>query len=396
MLFQDSLGISFQEDRVSMVLLRSGFRKLRVAAQSVFALDPASPLSDRLAAVEGFLSDFQREHRLSSCDVFLSAPEEMVMTREVVYPASVRENLRATLRYEMEKHVPLAPKDILFDYQVLEEYRDKGQIRVLLVVAKRSLMDEFLRFGRRIGGGISGMETATTAAANGWAYRKRKGGRVSPAEAMQLAQNGPLETGAGEVGGAGIGSVEDAAALGLALRGLWEAPLEINLLPLEDRRRPSRVGVYAMAALVLLCLIAGAAWGGSLILRERMAARALESELSRLRAEVSGIQEVREEIAKTRARLDAFASLDRGYRPLVDVLRELTRLFPDTAWVSDFSYSDRGLQVRGYAASASELIGILEASPIFQNVVFLSAIVRDDDGMERFSIGMELEGGNAA
>jgi len=74
-----------------------------------------------------------------------------------------------------------------------------------------------------------------------------------------------------------------------------------------------------------------------------------------------------------------------------DMLRELTQILPETAWVQEFTFFKREIQLEGFADSASELIPLLEMSPLFKDAVFLSTITKDKDGKERFRIGLKME-----
>ena len=55
-----------------------------------------------------------------------------------------------------------------------------------------------------------------------------------------------------------------------------------------------------------------------------------------------------------------------------------------------FEFSDKGVQIEGDAESASELIPLLEISPLFKDVAFLSSITKSKDGKERFRIGLKI------
>ncbi len=392
MLLQDSLGLDIRHDRVLMVLLRGGFKGPSSSSHSFYGLDPELQDRERLATIGGFLEEFRKENRLgASHHLFIGIPEDVVMVRELSYPLSVRENLPATLRYEMEKHVPLSAEDVFFDCQVLAEDKARGRLNALLVVAKRDSLSPYLGFAVGLRGGASGMEGSVTALANARAFLENGRARVLPRDAADFMEASPADDEDALAAGVRLPGADYLPALGLALRGIRETPLSINLLPPESRRRPSRIGIYAMAALLALCILGGVAWSGTIFFRQRAAERAMDAELARIAGEVAGIRSMRERIDAARSRLEALRALDRGYVPLIELLRELTERMPDSAWVRDFSYSESGIQINGFAESASELIGILEASPFFKNVAFLSAIVRDSEERERFSIGMEIE-----
>jgi len=74
------------------------------------------------------------------------------------------------------------------------------------------------------------------------------------------------------------------------------------------------------------------------------------------------------------------------------VIKELSERIPKSAWLLRFAYSDKGskIEIEGWADSASELIPLLEDSPLLKEVGFLSSITRSPAGKERFRIGLKL------
>jgi Tfp pilus assembly protein PilN len=179
-------------------------------------------------------------------------------------------------------------------------------------------------------------------------------------------------------------------AMGLALEGVKKVPMQINLLPAILRKRPSRKVFYIMFALIGLFFISGLIWGGSKIMRQSIVLSQLNSETERLAAEIKNIDDIRDNIKNLETRIEYLDSLWRMRVPLVEVLKEVTERIPETAWLQDLNYDEKGVQIYGYADSASELISLLEASPLFSDVVFLATITRGQDGKERFRIGFKI------
>jgi Tfp pilus assembly protein PilN len=179
-------------------------------------------------------------------------------------------------------------------------------------------------------------------------------------------------------------------AMGLALEGVKKVPMQINLLPAPLRKRPSRKVYYIMFALIALFFISGLAWGGSKIMRQSLILSHLNSETERLAAEIKNIDEIRNNIKDLETRIEYLDKLSRGRVPLVEVLKEITERIPATAWLQDLNYDENGVQIYGFANSASELISLLEASPLFSDVIFLATITRGQDGKERFRIGFKI------
>jgi len=74
-----------------------------------------------------------------------------------------------------------------------------------------------------------------------------------------------------------------------------------------------------------------------------------------------------------------------GIRPLL-VLRELTEILPNDAWLTTVSLDAKGVELTGAASAASALIPLLENSPRLERVEFSSPVTRGRDNREQFRI----------
>jgi len=79
-------------------------------------------------------------------------------------------------------------------------------------------------------------------------------------------------------------------------------------------------------------------------------------------------------------------------RRIITFLRELTDRIPPDAYLTAFRYRNGRIELDGFANRASELIQLLESSPMFRNVQFTSPTTAGQGGQERFSIVAEVEG----
>src|SRR5262249_59580951 len=82
---------------------------------------------------------------------------------------------------------------------------------------------------------------------------------------------------------------------------------------------------------------------------------------------------------------------------LIALWEEVTRLLPDTAWLTDVRVENDVLWIDGYARSASELVGVIAASPMFSGVSLSAPVIREEPGAsERFQIRMKIESARTA
>ena len=83
----------------------------------------------------------------------------------------------------------------------------------------------------------------------------------------------------------------------------------------------------------------------------------------------------------------------------MEVLEELTRVLPETTWIWNLKYNGKEIELSGFADSASDLIPLLDKSPLFEKVEFMAPVTKEmqmrADGnkdKERFKIKARIEG----
>ena len=178
-------------------------------------------------------------------------------------------------------------------------------------------------------------------------------------------------------------------AYGLALKAFQTPPTDINLLPPRLRKRASRAGLFTMVSLGVLLVLLLLAWAGGNVLQRRLTLDRLNAELKTLSTVIAEIERDRNECARLENQLKALQDLYAGPSAL-EILKELSERIPETAWVMGFTFSDNGVELEGEADSASELIPLLDESPVFRDVVFLSTITKTREGKDRFRIGLKF------
>ena len=150
----------------------------------------------------------------------------------------------------------------------------------------------------------------------------------------------------------------------------------------------------ALTLVLLTVLIAsGLFWLVSPLQIEEKRVEAIDREIAVRRDEVKKIEALKkdlEKVGKERAAINDF----RAFRPLMlDLLKELTRILPDNAWLSRVRCTETTVEIDGYAASATDILPKLETSRYFRKVEFASPTTRDARlNADRFIIKMEIEG----
>jgi general secretion pathway protein L len=176
-------------------------------------------------------------------------------------------------------------------------------------------------------------------------------------------------------------------AIGAALGAVRENTVSVNFL--RGASGAAEGGRWLVTAVLLLVLVlVSLTFGVSVVARDAMLRAQLDGELERLRPQVAGVKQREEEGAALRRQIEIVTTGQN--RHSVDLLREVTELLPDDAYLTTFRLRGNQVQLDGFARAASELIPKLDTSKHFKDVKFGSPTTKAQ-GRDRFSITMELE-----
>lgn len=81
--------------------------------------------------------------RIKSKDVAAAVAGHSVIVKKVNLPAMTREELEDQIQWEAEQYIPFDVNEVNLDFQILETSEGEGQMDVLLVAAKKDLIDDY-------------------------------------------------------------------------------------------------------------------------------------------------------------------------------------------------------------------------------------------------------------
>ena len=194
----------------------------------------------------------------------------------------------------------------------------------------------------------------------------------------------------GAIEGGPRGALELAVAVALA-----PAVRPLDLLP--PALRPFRLTrgqvLTAGVAAAAVALTIGALMVPGLRDSRRLAD--LNADIARIETEVRAVERMVRELETKRRLVTTVEGFEAtAIRPL-PVLRELTELLPNDAWLTLLSLDAKGVELTGQANAASALIPLLENSPRFERAEFASPVTRGRD-REQFRIQAAWESRAAA
>jgi Tfp pilus assembly protein PilN len=189
------------------------------------------------------------------------------------------------------------------------------------------------------------------------------------------------------------------ASIGVPLKELISPRVDLNLLPPDLRKRVKQIGRPFLIVLTLLALFFGLTWGAGTLMHYRKESEAVNEEIKKRRPAVEALEKLQKQRDDYRKEMAELGQIRSGEISKVSVLEELTRLLPDTTWIWNLKYNGKEMELSGFADSASDLIPLLDRSPLFEKVEFLAPVTKEmqirGDGnkeKERFKIKAKIEG----
>lgn len=160
-----------------------------------------------------------------------------------------------------------------------------------------------------------------------------------------------------------------------------------DLARLNGTRNGKRIAEFALAAAFAAAIGTIGHW----YWQYHSAQTALEITLPPLEAEAKKARAALNERAARLAEVDRLRGAIASQRRMTDVLEEISRLLPDSVYLTDLTVEGESATLVGFAGSASSIISPIEASPMFERAEFASPVLKvpGQDG-ERFDVKLKV------
>lgn len=292
------------------------------------ALKPLAAAEQRAAFLAG-LDKAARGKR----EVVLALPPSGVLRKTLSLPLAAEENLRQVLEFQMDQHTPFGPAQVYFGYRIAGRDFARGQIKVDLVAAPRSAVDEALKTLVAWGAVVRAVAAEETLV---------DGSLLNLLPTVQSKTASPLLQGANP----------------------WLGGL---------------AGLLLVAVLVLPLAI------------KREAVLRLQPWLEKGKVAAEAADRMRHDLELKYEEHNYLLAKKREMPPALVVLEELTRVLPDDTWVQIVELKGKDLQIQGDTAASSRLIGLFEQSKVFHDAAFDSSLTKGPGGnTEHYHLAIEI------
>jgi type IV pilus assembly protein PilM len=151
---KNALGLDIGSSSVKLVQLRETKKGIHLVNLSVATLPPEAIVDGALmntAVIVETIREMVAKLKLKTKEVAISISGHSVIIKKIGLPAMTQDELDESIKWEAEQYIPFDVNDVYLDYQVLQSRPEQGQMDVLLVAAKREMVDEYAGIVRDAG-----------------------------------------------------------------------------------------------------------------------------------------------------------------------------------------------------------------------------------------------------
>lgn len=340
-------------------------------------------------------------------------------------PAMGREDMRKALLFELEKHLPLAVDEYLYDFLMI---KTSSGMKTLVFSIKKEAVSAVVKLISAVGLEVLSVRCRVMDVLNsmmGISNEKNMKGIFilstdSGYEITGIEDSTPLSikrlsSGAdlaenlelfrksypGKVYSSG--TVDQITAERFAMiksqitvpnaliySFVQRSRLNLEFLPPEFIRQkkdlyPNIIGGLAVGALGLFLLTGFVAY-----FKDASALRRIESRIETIKSKASGVIEARKKLEALQDDRKTLLAFQTRSNMAIRVLKDLTTVVPDNAWIINLAVDEKGLvEIEGFSRKTSDLVTALDKSKLFKNISFAAPIL-SRDGEERFSLKFEV------
>ncbi len=148
-------GLDIGSSAVKLVELREGKGGFELVSFGMAALPPEAIVDGALidaTTVIDTIEDLVKTHQVKATDVATSVSGHSLIIRKINLPVMSQEELEESIQWEAEQYIPFEISDVNLDFQILGPVPgDQTQMEVLLVAAKKELINDYVDVIREAG-----------------------------------------------------------------------------------------------------------------------------------------------------------------------------------------------------------------------------------------------------
>lgn len=151
---KNAIGLDIGASSIKLVQLKESKRGVQLERLAMKPLPTEAIVEGSLmgqSAVVNTIRDLINTHKIKVKDTALSISGMSVIIKKISLPSMDADELEEQINWEAAQYIPYDVTEVHMDYQLLQRRPDQGQMDVLLVAAKRDMVDEYVHAVRTAG-----------------------------------------------------------------------------------------------------------------------------------------------------------------------------------------------------------------------------------------------------
>ncbi len=143
---KNCIGLDIGSSAVKLAALKTTKRGLQVMAFDQQRLPPETIVDGALmnaSVVTDAIAEILARNKIRTREAALSVSGNTVIIKKITLPLMTQEELEESIQWEAEQYIPFDIKDVYIGHEVVAPRTDQGQMDVVLVAAKREMINDY-------------------------------------------------------------------------------------------------------------------------------------------------------------------------------------------------------------------------------------------------------------
>ena len=151
---KNALGLDIGSSSIKLCQLKETKKGIQLVNFSMAPLPTEAIVDGALMNAPAIVDAVQTmvgDLKIKQKEAAISISGHSVIIKKISLPTMSQEELDESINWEAEQYIPFDINDVYIDYQLLQNRPDQGQMDVMLVAAKREMVDEYAGVVREAG-----------------------------------------------------------------------------------------------------------------------------------------------------------------------------------------------------------------------------------------------------
>jgi len=148
------IGLDIGSSSIKVCQLKESRRSYQLMSFGTIPLPPEAIVDGSImnaTAVVDAIRELMLSQKIKQKEVAVSVSGHSVILRKINLPVMTREELDESIQWEAEQYIPFDINDVNIDVAILNDHNDQGQMDVLLVAAKKDMINDYINVVREAG-----------------------------------------------------------------------------------------------------------------------------------------------------------------------------------------------------------------------------------------------------